>query len=408
MRYFKLQISLMALIGFGFIHLFLNLYPSLFLLVTRNQKADSRNSYPNVSAAPLPHVQRFISLLNISSAFKNFIPVKDSFWNRNQHRMFQILDTLHLHGATMYTPPLECNLTELEAEIPDLHSYSWQHRDFVRYMHCRDLPQNIDHRDKCSGGVFLLLAIKSMVTNFERRQAIRETWGKEMTVEGIRVRTVFLLGSASNLGQGPDLQKLLNFEDQLFGDILQWEFKDTLFNLTLKDYLFLKWATAHCPLVQYVFKGDDDIFLNIPVLLRYLQSLDKDLCKKLYVGHTISQATPLRDIKSKYSIPKSFYDGAYPVYAGGAGFLYSGNLVQLLYTVAHFILFFPIDDVFTGMCFSALGISPLSHPGFHTFDINAAQRDNPCSHLNLILVHQRTPLQTIQLWKALHSPELRC
>ncbi|XP_051900232.1 N-acetyllactosaminide beta-1,3-N-acetylglucosaminyltransferase 2-like [Pristis pectinata] len=399
-----LQIGVLALTGFGFLNFFLN-WNLKFLPQILGHRANGHNSSQNAS---LPKGQTSISLLSISSAFKNFIPMKKSFWNQKQHQMFQELDKLRLQGATVYVPPQTCNLTGLETEIPDIHSYSETHRDFVRYINCRDHLQKINHSDKCSDGVFLLLAVKSTAANFERRQAIRETWGKELTLEDIRVRTVFLVGSAFNLGQGPDLQRLLNSEDHLYGDILQWEFKDSLFNLTLKDYLFLKWATAHCPSAQYIFKGDDDIFLNTPVILEYLQSLDKNQSKQLYVGQTIREATPLRDAKSKYSIPMSFYDGAYPPYAGGGGFLYSGSLVGSLYAVSHYIPFYPIDDVFTGMCFSALGISPLHHQGFQTFDIEAKHRNDPCAHRRLILVHQRSPLQTMQLWKALHSPELQC
>ncbi|XP_059806858.1 N-acetyllactosaminide beta-1,3-N-acetylglucosaminyltransferase 2-like [Hypanus sabinus] len=402
MRFSRLQIGVLAVTGFALLNIFLN--GSQFLRQSPGENRSSKNAVDT----HLPTARAPVPLLNISAAFRNFVPVKKSFWNQKQHQLFQTLEGLRSRGATEYVPPQECNQTGLQAEIPDIRTYSPAHRDFAYYMSCREHPQKIDHREKCSGKVFLLLAVKSTAANFERRQAIRVTWGREMRVGGAQVRTVFLVGSASDLGHGPDLQKLLNFEDRLHGDILQWEFKDTLFNLTLKDNLFLKWATDHCPSVQYVFKGDDDVFLNTHAVLDYLQSLNRNQSKRLYVGQTIANASPLRDVKSKYSIPVSFYDGAYPTYVGGGGFLYSGSLVRSLYEVSHYIPFYPIDDVFTGMCFSALGISPLHHQGFRTFDVDTKHRADPCTYARLILVHQRSPLQTMELWKNLQNPKLRC
>ncbi|XP_067875178.1 N-acetyllactosaminide beta-1,3-N-acetylglucosaminyltransferase 2-like [Heterodontus francisci] len=405
MGYSKFWMAAWALLGLSVLQLFLSWQSKV--PVRRLYSVNYSLNVTNLSFGS-PDNESWISLINISSHFKNFIPVKNSVWNHKQHQVFQLLDQLLHNGTTMYSPSRTCNVTKMEAEVVAAYSYSEAHGDFLRYMNCKDYPQRINHPNKCDGGVFLLLVIKSVPANFERRQAVRETWGKEQNLEGVQVRTVFLLGSASGVGQGPDLRRLLDFEDTLYGDLLQWEFKDTLYNLTLKDYLFLKWATVHCSHTQYIFKGDDDVFLNTPVLVKYLQSLDAKQSSKLYVGQTIINATPLRDKKSKYSIPMSFYDGAYPAYAGGGGFLYTGSLVRSLYTVSHYIPFFPIDDVFTGMCFSALGINSLHHPGFQTFDIEAKHRDNPCAHAGLILVHQRSPQQTARLWRALRSPDLKC
>ncbi|GCC31404.1 N-acetyllactosaminide beta-1,3-N-acetylglucosaminyltransferase 2-like [Chiloscyllium punctatum] len=410
MAYSKLRLAVVAVLGLATLHIFLSWHSKdlMQVLVQRVYVHNNWLNATNVSYPSLATNESKISLINISSGFKRFIPEKNNFWNHRQHQMFQLLDRLILNGTSSYSPSSNCIEAGMGPEVLEAYSFSESHGDFLRYMNCKDYSQRIDQPDKCDGDTFLLLVIKSVAANFERRQAIRETWGKESTVEGMKVRTVFLLGSASNVGDGPDLWRLLEFENRLYRDILQWEFKDTLFNLTLKDYLFLKWATVHCPHVRYVFKGDDDVFVNTPVMVTYLKSLSDDISSQLYVGQTIVNATPLRDKKSKYSIPKSFYDGAYPAYAGGGGFLYSGSLVRSLYKVSHYIPFFPIDDVFTGMCFMALKISLLHHSGFQTFDIEPKHRDNPCAHINLILVHQRSPRQTALLWRALRSPDLKC
>lgn len=236
---------------------------------------------------------------------------------------------------------------------------------------------------------------------------MRETWGREGTYEnGLRVRTVFLLGSAGQ--DDPNLSALLSFEARHNEDILQWDFHESFLNLTLKMSTLLEWTVKHCPHVSYVFSGDDDVFVNTPALVGYLQSLEPSKASQLYVGHVIKTARPLRDPKSKYYIPLSYYDNAYPAYAGGGGFLFSGVWLQPLHLVSQVLPFFPIDDVYIGMCFQAIGVSAELHPGFQTFDVKEQDRDNVCVHKGLILTHQRTPQQLKRLWNGIHSPFLTC
>uniref|UniRef100_A0A3Q0T8F7 Hexosyltransferase n=1 Tax=Amphilophus citrinellus TaxID=61819 RepID=A0A3Q0T8F7_AMPCI len=320
-------------------------------------------------------------------------------------------------GGNPFNQPSQCEETNkelLQTNIHDFNSYPLLFQSFLQWMNCRSPAVLINQPDKCmfsEGGskkpAFFLFAIKSTPGNFEQRQAVRETWGQERVFEnGLGVRVLFLLGRSSP--DDPDLSSLLSYEAKHFGDILQWDFQESFLNLTLKMNAFLHWAVKHCPHASFVFSGDDDVFVNTPVLVKYLQSLEADKTSNLYVGHAISQSSPLRDPKSKYYIPLSFYDGAYPSYAGGGGFLFSGALLKSLCSVFHIIPFFPIDDAYTGMCFKALGVSLEGHTGFQTFDIRAEDRENLCAYKELILVHQRSPQEIKKLWNGSHNPLLTC
>ncbi|KAI7805677.1 N-acetyllactosaminide beta-1,3-N-acetylglucosaminyltransferase 2 [Triplophysa rosa] len=353
--------------------------------------------------------------LNISENFQKFIPKNGAFWNRKLHALLRQFDAARNQTLDDPRNRFRCqpeSFELLQTNIQDVQSYPSLYRDFLKGMECRDPPIFIDQPGKCVSGnkaehIFLLFAIKSAPTHFERRQAVRETWGKEGAYEnGVQVRTVFLLGRSSM--DDPSLDKLLSLEAQEFRDLLIWDFQDSFYNLTLKEHVFFKWMLESCPRVSFVFKGDDDVFANTEAILKHLESFEPTQESSLYTGQIIFEASPLRDTKIKYYVPQSFYEGPYPPYAGGGGFLFSGNLLPSLYHVSFYIPFFPIDDVYTGMCFKALGITPVKHGGFKTFDIREQDRENVCVHKDLLLVHQRNPQQTMRLWRNMHSSMLTC
>lgn len=322
----------------------------------------------------------------------------------------------------------ECSIPRMK----DLNGMPDQIRAFIQSMHCRKYPLLINQPGMCQGNdsfdldsPMLLMAIKSQVGNFENRQAIRETWGRSGLVKGesIRrghlVRTVFLLGRQdSSTGPHPDLKNLLELENQKYGDILQWDFKDSFFNLTLKDLLFWNWLQRYCPSATFIFKGDDDVFVRTDALLDYLHKqweahiLMKDYTNEtdldLFVGDVINNAMPNREPSTKYYIPESFYKGVYPPYAGGGGVVYSGSLALRLKKVSEQVRLFPIDDVYLGMCLHRLGLSPNHHAGFLTFDLPQTDKNNPCSYKSVLLVHRRSPKEMLTLWKQLQNAPGQC
>ncbi|XP_051580410.1 N-acetyllactosaminide beta-1,3-N-acetylglucosaminyltransferase 2-like [Myxocyprinus asiaticus] len=375
---------------------------------TPQKSTTVRKIYKSVTPNKLPP-------LTISEDFRKDIPKNGAFWNRKLHSLLRHFDIAENQTHKDPRSRFRCrpeSFELLQTNIQDVQSYPLLYRDFLKGMECRDPPILIDQHSKCvlekeKDRIFLLFAIKSTPKHFERRQAIRETWGREGSYDnGVQVRTVFLLGRSSV--DDPSLDKLVSLEAQQFQDLLVWDFQDSFLNLTLKEHVFFKWMLDRCPSVSFIFKGDDDVFANTQSILNHLQSLDPTQASSLYTGQIIAEASPLRDPKIKYYVPQSFYEGPYPPYAGGGGFLFSGNLIPSLYHVSFYIPFFPIDDVYTGMCFKALGISSAIHSGFKTFDIREQDRENACVHQDLLLVHKRNPQQTMRLWRNMHSSMLTC
>ncbi|XP_049610911.1 UDP-GlcNAc:betaGal beta-1,3-N-acetylglucosaminyltransferase 7, like [Syngnathus scovelli] len=287
---------------------------------------------------------------------------------------------------------------------------------FVLHRHCRYFPMLINHPEKCTateGAVHLLMVVKSVIEEHDRREAVRKTWGREHTVEGKSIKTLFLLGSPSVGKDRKNLQKLIEYEDKIYGDILQWDFMDTFFNLTLKEVNFLKWFHIYCPDVQFIFKGDDDVFVNTDNLLDLINfKVEEHKETNLFVGDTISKAIPIRNRQSKYYIPRELFDKPYPPYVGGGGFLMSSQLARKLFVVSEDLELYPIDDVFLGMCLQRLHLSPEMHSGFRTFGITrrrmSPMNSEPCFYKNLIVVHKLSAQELLKMWSMVHHEVLVC
>ncbi|KAJ8016673.1 hypothetical protein DPEC_G00009690 [Dallia pectoralis] len=285
---------------------------------------------------------------------------------------------------------------------------------FVLHRHCRYFPMLLNHPDTCTGAeVYLLMVVKSVIEQHDRREAVRNSWGRERTIDGRRIKTLFLLGRPAHGKDQKNLQKLIEYEDMIYGDILQWDFMDTFFNLTLKEVNFLKWFDVHCSSASFIFKGDDDVFVNTKNLLELVsfKSEDREV-SDLFVGDTISKAIPIRNRQSKYYIPKELFDKPYPPYVGGGGFLMSSHLARRLFVVSEDLELYPIDDVFLGMCLQKLHLSPEMHPGFRTFGIMkrraSPMNSEPCFFKNLIVVHKLSPQDLLKMWSVVENKELVC
>lgn len=376
----------------------------LFIIITRHSSQDKNGNHK----VRIP-----------SKPFWTKLVPSSAYWNRQQ----QILDLQNnpiltsnystadipdwLNDTSLTADPCQPNF-RVTTQVKDYNSLPGRFKDFLIYMHCRSYSIMVDQPDVCKEPPFLLLAVKSLAPHFDRRQAIRQSWGRAGVISNKTVVTIFLLGNATAGDYHPDLSEMLRYESIRHKDIVQWDYRDSFFNLTVKEVLFLEWIQTRCPSARFIFKGDDDVFVNTYRILDFLKGLSEPKARDLFVGDVITNAGPHRDKKVKYFIPESMYVGMYPPYAGGGGYLYSGDIAARLHNVSQHVALYPIDDVYTGMCLRKLGLAPEKHKGFRTFNIEEKYRSNPCAYKSLMLVHPRTPQEMIQIWAWLNSPNLTC
>ncbi|XP_032397564.1 N-acetyllactosaminide beta-1,3-N-acetylglucosaminyltransferase 2, partial [Etheostoma spectabile] len=352
----------------------------IFIIISRHNSQDKNSNKVRIPSKP----------------FWNKLVPSPAYWNLQQ----QILDLQNnpilganysdadlpdwANDTSLTSDPCQPN-SRVATQVKDYNSLPERFKDFLIYMHCRSYPIMVDQPDVCREPPFLLLAVKSLTPHFDRRQAIRQSWGKAGVIANQTVVTIFLLGNATAGDHHPDLSKMLHYESISHKDIIQWDFRDSFFNLTVKEVLFLEWIQTRCTGARFIFKGDDDVFVNTYHILDFLKGLSEPKARDLFVGDLITNAGPHRDKKVKYFIPEGMYIGTYPPYAGGGGYLYSGDVAARLHNVSRHVALYPIDDVYTGMCLRKLGLAPEKHKGFRTFNIEMKYRSNPCAYKSLML-----------------------
>uniref|UniRef100_A0A665VCG6 Hexosyltransferase n=1 Tax=Echeneis naucrates TaxID=173247 RepID=A0A665VCG6_ECHNA len=313
--------------------------------------------------------------------------------------------------------PDQCQQNISAANVQGFSSLPGNIQDFLYYRHCRHFPMLLDFPDKCGGAdksaeVFLLLVIKSSPTNYERREVLRKTWAMERLYQGVWIRRIFISGTMASGHKKKRLNKLLQAEQRENNDILQWDFSDTFYNLTLKQILFLEWMETNCPNARFLFNGDDDVFANTDSMVHYLQSfMDNNGDKHLFAGHLIQNVGPIRTKESKYFIPTQVQESeSYPPYCGGGGFVLSGYTASVIYRMSQSISILPIDDVYMGMCLAKAGLGPVSHMAVKTAGLHIPSKIldeyNPCYYREMLLVHRFLPAQIYLMWSRIHDPDL--
>ncbi|XP_071530209.1 beta-1,3-galactosyltransferase 1-like isoform X2 [Panulirus ornatus] len=258
----------------------------------------------------------------------------------------------------------------------------------------KDLPANphdfhmiINNANVCSSEkqVWLLVLVSSAVDNFHRRRAIRDTWGGTTPLAASHAKLVFLLGNPHDRR----IQTQVVEESRTYGDILEEDFVDSYMNLTLKSVMGLKWASSYCQQAQYIMKTDDDMFINIPSLLTYLQ----EAARSRWMTGCIKQKKSFRPVNVAPGMPMP---PAHPPFLAGAGYVMSGDIVEELYKASLNTRIIPVEDVYvTAHLAKAIGV----HPPVHDDRFTCGEMVNDdCDLVQIFTGHKITPERMYHIW----------
>ncbi|XP_074657331.1 beta-1,3-galactosyltransferase 5-like [Tubulanus polymorphus] len=215
---------------------------------------------------------------------------------------------------------------------------------------------------------FIIIVTTAVNRKPEVRQAIRDTWGSWTKDPRMRAAVVFLVGSPRP-GLDPRLLEALTNESRQYGDVIMTEFVDDYRNMTLKSMAMLHWVQKFCPNARYVIKCDDDVFVNVPVLVRDFPAMDSAQIGMTMHGYLIDWGTPYRVPYHKWCVSeRNFPHKYFPKYCNGPLYAFSSRLVAPLLRAAYLVTLIPIEDVFIcGIVAEKAGIERKHHSEFEVF-----------------------------------------
>jgi hypothetical protein len=119
-----------------------------------------------------------------------------------------------------------------------------------------------------------LIIIISKSENYKTRDAIRRTWGSGKNLgnfSSMQIKLFFLIDFDEKLSYN------IRLENNLFHDIIQVELPQQYTLVTHRVLSLFEWSFRYCRTAKYLFKTDDDIFINLILLLKFLSRFDEKL-----------------------------------------------------------------------------------------------------------------------------------
>lgn len=241
----------------------------------------------------------------------------------------------------------------------------------------------------------VLIVILTARDNFNQRLVLRNTWANYENLNKYNLSYFFLVGEknpAKDKTNGADVI----LENYIYNDIVTGKFIDSYDNLTLKTISAMEWTIHNCPLAKFIMKCDDDIYLNIDNLYKFIQSQVN--VKNTIIGHSTKnlQMKPHRNMDSKYYISIDQYPAdVFPLFVFGPSYLISSDILTLLYKESMNERYLKLEDVFiTGILSLKLNITILDNNKFSVIVYKEKFWNR-----NVISVHSKNYFTQFDLWR---------
>ena len=242
--------------------------------------------------------------------------------------------------------------------------------------------------------------VQSRPGNAAIRRTLRRTWARP----GILRRDVvlaFLVARADNA----TVQESVRREADSFADIVQANFVDHYNNLTLKSLATLEWVDTFCPRARFVFKADDDLFVNVDNLVTFVEHHRRE--RNIIYGNLVTHPRPERDPNSVFYVSRAVWSQpTFPAYMGGPMYLMSADAAcRIFQTMLRQPYLFIEDVAVTGIGAQAAGIRRQRAPEMYTYRVPS---ENTCQFRTLIGAHQ-VPAEDLEpIWRRVRDPAIAC
>ncbi|OZC04832.1 hypothetical protein X798_08197 [Onchocerca flexuosa] len=209
-------------------------------------------------------------------------------------------------------------------------------------------PRISHHIDRVS-------VVRSAPSAHEYRNHIRETWKSDMEPD---IPVIFVLGT-----DGYNSER----EAEIYQDIIQFDFVDSYFNLTLKITSIYKHFFKKFPRLEEIIMINDDAIVNATAIKRMNRLKGATLRGKVSRGYPRLFLSSLL-----WYVPYEMYPKmCYPPFVQGSGHIITREAAQRIVGGICSFPQFNLDDVFMGILASCLSVNMEHSDGFDEHDSNS-------------------------------------
>ena len=215
----------------------------------------------------------------------------------------------------------------------------------------------------CSNDTFMVVMIMSTVKKPEERTVLRETWFKDKTVEGKKIKYLFIVSSSLN----KTVNDAIDQEASQYNDILHMDHLDSYNNITMSIMNTFNWLHRHCKSIKYILKGDPDSYFNMPKIVHWLSILPPEKQTRLYHGSCFITSFFIRKPGYKWDTPYIVDkdDLSWP-YCVGVGYVISSDLLgPLVLASRHFPYMLRTEDMSIGLANLMLNVTPYRYHDYY-------------------------------------------
>ena len=255
---------------------------------------------------------------------------------------------------------------------------------FKRSLHYLNLPKGVCRADGTSASeappLDMVMTILSRPTNRLMRDIIRGTWASATRNNtASQVRHVFLLGAVKDRHE----QDLVKAESARYNDIVQQSFIDHYENLTYKMLLMHDWATTYCDNARFIFKVDEDVFVNVSRVLNITKQESADGTHLL--GRCFTTYPPNRNYSSKWAMPMEQYNQTtYPPFCRGPRYLIPMRVSHAVLAVSKHTPKVRLEDVYLGMLLAKTPFTVKDTEQIYAGDLDDISPQTTCAAVDLI------------------------
>lgn len=230
------------------------------------------------------HLINITSIESIVQRYKDEEDSHDAHDDLNNDQIKKIQEKIQL---------IKYKRDQIDGILLNLNNHKPNNSKLIYPNEVKPIVNNTTINPECSRSygqnLLVVILVISKPNDFHRRKIIRETWGSQVKKNPL-VKIYFVIGKPHD--QADDsIQNDIQYENDQFNDLIQFNFIDTYYNLTIKSLAMLRWSMVQCAMVKFVYKVDDDVIVNIENLVSFCNEHYNEMAiwGQLWIKATLSR-----------------------------------------------------------------------------------------------------------------------